>query len=255
MVSMNKNFKFQEYNNLNIFSIKLAINIIFGTFTLLMISACDVLTLGLDTGVGTVPVREQVSITPSVVTITPVTQLSQPSDIPQLLETSTPQTTATLPDTSIESVQPEASQVETIYPYKVQPGSPVYLPNIFHPESGCNWLGVAGQVFGENSEPVINIVVEAGGTLEGEPVFGLTLTGLAPDYGSGGYEIYLADHAISSQGTVWIQLFDLAGQVISPQIYFDTFDSCDQNLMLINFVYISGEPRFDLFLPIIERHD
>jgi hypothetical protein len=229
--------------------------ILLGTIILLMISACDVIKIGFGTGVETVPIPGQGTATQSGTATIPVTQTPQPSETLQPVVTLTEQATATPSSTSNEIIQPGASQIETAYPYKVQPGSPVYLPNIFHPESGCNWLGVAGQVFGENSEPLINIVVEVGGTLEGDPVFGLTLTGLAPDYGSGGYEIYLADHAIKSQGTIWIQLFDLAGQAISPQIYIDTFDSCDQNLILVNFVFVSGEPTFELFMPFVERYD
>jgi len=82
---------------------------------------------------------------------------------------------------------------------------------------------------------VSGILVETGGFLGGIEISGLTLTGMAPDYGEGGYEIALSDSAISSDGDIWIQLLDQANLPLSEKIYFKTFDSCDSNLVKINF--------------------
>src|SRR3990172_11681189 len=46
-----------------------------------------------------------------------------------------------------------------------QAGSPAWLPNIMHPQSGCNWMGIGGQVFDAQSVPTKNLVVEVGGKL------------------------------------------------------------------------------------------
>ena len=45
------------------------------------------------------------------------------------------------------------------YPYGIQPGSPVRTSSWLH---DCKWMGVAGQVFSRNGNPVDNIIVEAG---------------------------------------------------------------------------------------------
>ena len=132
--------------------------------------------------------------------------------------------------TSAEHITVEAPE------YVLQTGSPKWLPNIFHPELDCNFLGVSGQVFGPSGIPVKLIVVESGGILENGEIVGLSLTGNVQEFGPGGYEIIFSDHVIDSSNSVWVQLKDLAGQPLSDKIYFDTFADCQKNLTLINFV-------------------
>jgi hypothetical protein len=136
--------------------------------------------------------------------------------------------------------------------YVLQTGSPKWLPNIFHPELGCNFLGISGQVFGPNGIPVKLIVVESGGTLDNREIVGLSLTGNVQEFGPGGYEIIFSDHVINSSNSVWVQLKDLAGQPLSEKIYFDTFADCQKNLTLINFVEagLAGSPS-EIYLPEI----
>jgi len=80
---------------------------------------------------------------------------------------------------------------------------------------------------------VVNVMVR--GELAGTPVELYAISGTATNFGPGGYEIQLADHAIASSHSLYIQLLDPNGLPISPQIYFDTHDSCDENITLINF--------------------
>ncbi|MBC8507340.1 MAG: hypothetical protein H8D34_20950 [Chloroflexi bacterium] len=136
--------------------------------------------------------------------------------------------------------------------FVIQEGAIVGMPNWSHQDAGCNWLGVAGQVFDLAGDPVLDLIVEIGGTLEGQPILGLSLTGMATIYGPGGYEIQLADHAFASQGKVWIQIKDDAGQTLSGQTFIETFDDCDQNLLLINFVEVEEIPvSLEVFIPLI----
>jgi hypothetical protein len=100
---------------------------------------------------------------------------------------------------------------------------------------------VAGQVFDSDGSPVSGILVETGGSFGEVDFSGITLSGQAPDYGEGGYEITLNDTPVVSEGIAWIQLVDQAGLPLSEQIYFETFDSCDSNLIRITFVQISTE--------------
>jgi hypothetical protein len=256
MFKINSNMK---NDNLKINPRKLAfVNIIVVIFVG-TVSACDVFTQisqnETENELGTgIPLRLTQTMSSEVVT-SPEAMIPQPTDTPSPTSTITPSAIELFATESDVMFQPEVLGSGSEYQYNIQTGSPVYLPNIFHPESGCNWLGVAGQVFGDNTEPVVNIVVEAGGVIEGEPVFGLSLTGLAPDYGKGGYEIILADQAVSSQNMVWIQLFDLSGNAISPQIYFDTFDACDKNLVLVNFTPYASGAGIELFLPFVGKLD
>jgi len=120
--------------------------------------------------------------------------------------------------------------------YKVQPGTPALTANYAHPEEGCQWLAVAGQVFDASGQEVSNLVVHVNGTLNGKAVDEVSLTGVAPDYGPGGYEVKLADQAIASPGTLVIQLLDLQAHPLSEPVLFDTSADCQKNVVLINFV-------------------
>jgi len=61
------------------------------------------------------------------------------------------------------------------------------------------------------------------------------MTGLADVYGPGGFEITLADKLVASEGTLWIQLLDQQNLPLSQRIYFNTYDDCERNLIIIYF--------------------
>ena len=182
------------------------------------------------------------------VTIPALVLTSTPTPTPKgiLPATWTPTTSPTIAPTKtrIPTDTPEPTPEDTPIPtanlesgtsFSVQEGSPSYTENTVHPESGCNWLGIAGQVFDNEGFPVSGILVETGGMLGETDISGLTLTGMAPVYGDGGFEIVLRDSPISSDGDIWIQLSDQANLPLSEKIYFQTYDSCDSNLVKINF--------------------
>lgn len=89
-------------------------------------------------------------------------------------------------------------------PYIVQPGTPTGSVNFLHPELGCNWLGVVGQAFNKDNQPVSGLIVEVDGVLEGRTLLILGISGGAPDLGQGGYELVLSDHTVESHGSLWI---------------------------------------------------
>jgi hypothetical protein len=129
----------------------------------------------------------------------------------------------------------------------------VGIQNFAHPEKGCQWMGLAGQVLDMEELPLTDLIVEVGGTLNDIPVMGLAVTGKAETYGPGGYEIKLWDSPLASDGTVWAQVFDLEGKPISSQIYFPTYDACEQNLILLNFVQSYMLPDNWVYLPLIQN--
>jgi len=159
-----------------------------------------------------------------------------PSETPFSLFTASP--TVALPTSGTTPGAPTATVSDTGgMPFVVGPGTPVGTSSLtFHPEAGCNWLGVAGQVFDLSGAPVSGQQVRIGGILAGVPVDGLTLTGLTTAYGTVGfYEFPMGDKPVASQQTVWVQLIDQGGLPMSDKILFDTYDNCDKNLIFVNF--------------------
>jgi hypothetical protein len=155
------------------------------------------------------------------------------------LPTNTPEPSPTpLPtETVVPTLAPEtpAATVEGGMPYVLLQGDPKAVPNIGQPLAGCNWTGVAGQALGIDGAPVIGVFIELTGTFSGQSVYHLTMTGLAPQYGPGGYEITLGDRPLDSDDALTVQLFDQAMLPLSDKVTFDTFEDCDRNLILVNF--------------------
>jgi hypothetical protein len=107
--------------------------------------------------------------------------------------------------------------------------------SLYYPDQGCNWMGIAGQAVDKNNAPLIYLTIHLGGTLNGQTVDYLTLTGIAPNYGQAGFEFKLGDRPVASSGTMWIQVLDQSGLALTDRVYFDTFDSCEKNLVFFRF--------------------
>jgi hypothetical protein len=116
-------------------------------------------------------------------------------------------------------------------------GSPAAIDAAqFHSGVGCRWLGVAGQATSLNGEAVKGLFVHLGGNLPGlKALDTLAMTGLAPQYGQGGFEITISDQLIASSDTLWIQLLDQDNLPLSDRVYFDTYEDCTKNLIIIYF--------------------
>jgi hypothetical protein len=106
---------------------------------------------------------------------------------------------------------------------------------ILNPDRGCRWMGVGGQVFDLQGRPTTGISVQMGGVLERQNILQMSLTGTALQYGSAGYEFTIADHPVASQGALWIRLVDQSRLPLSGKIYFNTFEDCAKNMVIINF--------------------
>ena len=98
-------------------------------------------------------------------------------------------------------------------------------------------MGVGGQTVDLSGGPVTGLIIRLGGAVPGIdlPELVMNLTGVALNYGRSGYEFTLADHPIASKKTLWVQLVDQSSIPLSPKIYFDTYDDCSKNLIIINF--------------------
>jgi len=161
-------------------------------------------------------------------TWTPTISLT-PSQVPT--ETPTPEPTAT--DTPTPTT-PTPGPSPTGAPFVVQPGSNVLVAN-FANDLGCAWMGVAGQVFDKNRSPLVGITIHVEGELAGQLVNQDSLTGSNPRIGPGGYTINLSDHPIEADETMWVQLMDTAGLVLSDRVFIDTKNSCAENLVFLNW--------------------
>ena len=172
--------------------------------------------------------------TPTMRALLPPTWTPTPTSPPT--ETPTPEPTYTL---TPEGMVPTATRNPAEgMPFVMQEGNPQYIPNIYHPDAGCSWMGVGGQVVGLNGGPVLYLSIKLGGSLNGEAVDLLTISGTAPQYGQAGYEFRLADQPVDSVQELYVQLLDQADLPLSEKYYFDTFSDCEKNLILINFKQI-----------------
>jgi hypothetical protein len=104
-----------------------------------------------------------------------------------------------------------------------------------YPDLACKWMGVGGTVMDANNKPLLNQTLQLGGTLNGQAVNGLVLSSNNPAYGTSGFEIKLADSAVASTHTLWVQLFDNNGKALTDKTYFDTYNDCQKNLVMIVF--------------------
>lgn len=151
-----------------------------------------------------------------------------------VLESFTPDPTQTLPlfmSTATETPTPVLAPR-----FQVQEGNPLYLENFVHQADGCKWMGIAGQVFDESGQAIIDLMIISGNAALGKTSELAAITGLAPGYGPGGYEMRFSDTPFESNDIYWVQIFNSDGQPLSDPFFFNTTNACDQNLILINFV-------------------
>lgn len=118
--------------------------------------------------------------------------------------------------------------------YKAQEGTPIYLPHL----DGCGGLYIAGNVVDIYGNYINFMIVRVGGTLGGELLnIEDTNSGSNKNYTDSGWEVKIADAPIDSTGTVYVELY-LQGSddPVSDLIIVDTYNDCNRNLVIINFV-------------------
>ncbi len=106
-------------------------------------------------------------------------------------------------------------------PFALNAGSPVAISSVaFHPEVGCDWMGIAGQVLDMSGAPIsTGVIIRVGGELNGVKKDITSLTGTARQYGEAGYEIVLGNSPMASTNSLWVQLLDQAGLPCRPGLY------------------------------------
>ncbi|MBI5841172.1 MAG: hypothetical protein HZB19_13830 [Chloroflexi bacterium] len=99
----------------------------------------------------------------------------------------------------------------------------------------CNWQGVGGSVVDANNSDIIGMVIRIAGRYSGKTVNMTTVSGVSPDYGKSGFEFVLGTVPIASKDNLYLQLLDQAGLPLAENVYIDTFNECEKNLVLVRF--------------------
>ena len=169
------------------------------------------------------PIQPPATWTPTFFSVT---------DTPTLAPTITLQPSAT----SFSLVPPTATPSPTSTP------KPAYSVNItaiqstiIHPESSCTWFGVGGTVVDASNAPMVSLTLRLVGTLNGNPINKLTVSGTALDYGQSGFEFLLATPPVASDKLLTLQLLDQAGLPLAQNVYLVTYNDCKKNLILVRF--------------------
>lgn len=126
---------------------------------------------------------------------------------------------------------PTFTNTKSQFRFTVQPGSPAWVPNLAN-SNGCNWFGVSGRVFDTQNREVVGLSVR----VEGGGIVVDALTGSQPKYGPSGWEVPLGNAPQATTNTYRVQLRESTGQALSEAVVLQTFNDCNRNQILINFV-------------------
>jgi hypothetical protein len=144
------------------------------------------------------------------------------------------------------TLMPSPTSVSLVPPTKTPPASATprapygatvtaIESTIIHPEQGCGWFGIGGSVVDSSNAPVLYMTLRLTGSINGQPVEKLTVSGTALDYGQAGFEFELGKTPLASNKLLILQLFNQAGQRQADDIPIVTFDDCNKNLILVRF--------------------
>lgn len=174
------------------------------------------------------PVEETATQVP-INTIPPTLTPSITPTFPPPTPTRTPTPTPT--DTPTPGPTPTVTSTRSPFPFTKDLVSPQYLQNYAN-SAGCNWMGIAGEVFDIEGNPVphggyVVHIWDAG-------IDARVTVGDAPAYGPSGYEQFLFDAPRVQENNV--QLETSSGTAVSQVYRIQTRASCNQNLIYIVFV-------------------
>lgn len=164
------------------------------------------------------------------------TNTRRPTPLPSTTPTFPPPTatrtpTSTPTDTATPGPPPTGTNTRAPFPFTKDPRSPEYMQN-FANSAGCNWLGIAGQVFDLDGNPV------GGGQYRvhiwGSGIDGRPLVGGSTAYGPAGWEQFIFD--APAVRDLNVQLETVNGTAVSQVYQVQTRASCNQNLTLFNFI-------------------
>ena len=177
---------------------------------------------------------------PPTPTITPIqlepTWTASPTIVPTITETPRPSATPYFSPTPVSLITPSKTPTFTVTPKAPFSATVTYLPSTtYYLDAACNWLGVAGTVVDTRNSDVVGMVIQLTGTLNGKRVNMQTLSGAYRQYGVSGFEFFLGTVPVASKGTLVAQLLDLSALPLSENVYIDTYNDCNKNMVIIRF--------------------
>ena len=215
-----------------------------------VLGSCSLLENPIDDSIETPTPTAMAKVAATAVTPT-AAEPSPTFTTPSSTSTSPPAVEANPTPTQSNAIPPNGvDQVENPR-FGLLAGTPLGMANIARTEEGCNWLGIGGQVLDREGMPVLYLVVEVGGTMGEAHIFELALTGSEVVFGPGGFVVKVADRPIESDGTLWVQVFDLAGVPQTRKIYLTSYSDCARNLILVNFSELHGLTGTTIYFPTI----
>jgi hypothetical protein len=188
------------------------------------------------------PLLVQAPVLPTQLPSLTPTATALPSETPTPTATAAPTETPTpSPSATVLAGQAPAPTLRPTataggFAFVAQEGSPAAISYSIYSEVGCSFLGVGGRVLGLDGSPVTpGVIVRLRGTLDGRQVSMDTLSGTATQYGESGFGFQLSDRPITSNYSLFVQLLDQAYLPMSERVFFETYDTCDKNLIFITF--------------------
>lgn len=151
------------------------------------------------------------------------------------VETEMPAPTTFIASTTEHPAPTSTEAPVSLYSFDLQSAPTGIDASVLYPERDCKWMGVGGQVVDLQGRPVTGITVQIGGTMGTRVIDQTSLTGLALKYGEAGYEFEISKQPESTSQSIWVRLIDQARLPLSPKVYFDTYEDCQRNLIIINF--------------------
>jgi hypothetical protein len=144
------------------------------------------------------------------------------------------------------TLQPSPTFFSLVPPTRTPPASPTARApygvtvtaidsTIIHPDLGCGWFGIGGSVVDANNAPVLYMTLKLSGSLGGDVINMLTVSGTRLDYGPAGFEFKLGTAPVASNKLLTLQLIDQKGQQLADNIYIVTYNDCKKNLILVRF--------------------
>ncbi len=158
----------------------------------------------------------------------------KPSLTPSIAATASLLPTSTMTQTLTPTIT--LTPTREILPF-VLFGEPETMSNdVIRPQLDCSWLVIAGQVWDLQGDPVIDSVfIHLFGELNGFEIDQVRVPGTETAYGESGYEFALEGFVVESDETLYIQLVDENNLPLSNPYIVQTYEDCQQNLILVNF--------------------
>jgi hypothetical protein len=148
--------------------------------------------------------------------------------------TRTPRATAASDDLmpTISPIPSDTPEGAVLFPFMQEGVAPQYSASL----KGCAKLYIGGYVYDTTRSPINNLYLHLSGSLQGNAIDQEMITGSDPDYKDGGFEFTLDSPPVFSLHSLSLELLDANRKVISDKIIFNTYEGCDKNLVMINFI-------------------